>query len=66
MLPKGTSGPARSFAKCRRIPLRVGANTYIAFCSVVSTAKANGASVLATVRLGPATKRSAEALGWGG
>jgi transposase len=43
-----------------------GAETYAAFRSVVSTAKANGASVLDTVRFVLSTKRSAHALDWVG
>ncbi len=34
----------------QRVPLRVGAETYAAFRSVVSTAKLNSASVLDTIR----------------
>jgi transposase len=43
-----------------------GAETYAAFRSVVSTAKANGASVLDTVRFTLSAKRSGEAIAGAG
>ena len=46
----------------QRVPLRVGAESYAAFRSVVSTAKANGASVLETVRFVLSAPRARKAL----
>ena len=48
------------------VPLRVGAETYAAFRSVVSTAKANGASVLDTVRFVLSDRWPANVLAWVG
>ena len=48
----------------QRLPLRVAGGTYAAFRSVVSTAKANRALVLGTVRFGLSTKRPGET--WAG
>jgi hypothetical protein len=60
---RAASAAQRDLPKAdKRIPLRVGAETYAAFRSVASTAKANRASVLDTVRFVISAKQSGDAL----